>query len=350
MTLGSDARACPNPLGWCACPYGCEIRLRVTSDDTNSASVVLGQIGGLDSTAGILPAGGNNGTGIEDPGVGRTGQNGEADPTTQQKVHEEGELKKFITENTNTDNSMEGTSTGKDEPVQKPNDKDGNATSSTDFLQDPLVGECDPSHRCLIEKQRFIACLKVSGDSSALSLLMDNKGTNPLDVSITAPDYVILAEDTVHVEANGHNETQVSVSVSDTVNDMAIVLKVAEETCKINLETAVTRNTGRVIPMRLTPTYMLVPVFVLLGLAGLCVKLRRARKQDGGPAYQKLDAPELPVSIGGKKEADQPDQWDDNWGDDWDDEEAPSTPSNSMPNLSSKGLASRRSTKDGWKD
>lgn len=141
-----------------------------------------------------------------------------------------------------------------------------------------------------------------------------------------------------------------SVSVSDTVNDMAIVLKVAEETCKINLETAVTRNTGRVIPMRLTPTYMLVPVFVLLGLAGLCVKLRRARKQDGGPAYQKLDAPELPVSVGGKKEADQPDQWDDNWGDDWDDEEAPSTPSNSMPNLSSKGLASRRSTKDGWKD
>uniref|UniRef100_A0A452ZYY3 DUF7356 domain-containing protein n=1 Tax=Aegilops tauschii subsp. strangulata TaxID=200361 RepID=A0A452ZYY3_AEGTS len=337
----------------------------------NSASVVLGQIGGLlkhshassisdslkhcssdpDSTTGILPAGGNNGTDIADPGVGRTGQNGEADPNTQQKVHGEGELKNVITENTNTDNSVKGTSTGKDEPVQKPNDKDGNTTtSSTDFLQDPLIGECDPSHRCLIEKQKFIACLKVSGDSSALSLLMDNKGTNPLDVSITAPDYVILAEDTVHVEANGHNETQVSVSVSDTVNDMAIVLKVAEETCKINLETAVTRNTGRVIPMRLTPTYMLVPVFVLLGLVGLCVKLRRARKQDGGPAYQKLDAPELPVSIGGKKEADQPDQWDDNWGDDWDDEEAPSTPSNSMPNLSSKGLASRRSTKDGWKD
>ena len=75
-----------------------------------------------------------------------------------------------------------------------------------------------------------------------------------------------------------------------------------------------------------------------------------ARKQDSAPAYQKLDALELPVSIGGKKEVDQPDQWDDNWGDDWDDEEAPSTPSNSMPNLSSKGLASRKSTKDGWKD
>ena len=147
------------------------------------------------------------------------------------------------------------------------------------------------------------------------------------------------------------NQTQVSVSVSDTMNDMAIVLKVAEETCRINLDTAVTRNRGRVIPMRLTSTYMLVPAFVLLGLVGLCIiKLRKSSKQDGAPAYQKLDVPELPVSIEGKKEADQADQWDDNWGDDWDDEEAPSTPSNSMPNLSSKGLASRKSTKDGWKD
>ena len=48
--------------------------------------------------------------------------------------------------------------------------------------------------------------LQLKPDSLALSLLMDNKGMNPLDVSITAPDYVTLAEDTVHVEANDHNE------------------------------------------------------------------------------------------------------------------------------------------------
>ncbi|KAM0900434.1 hypothetical protein ACQ4PT_020646 [Festuca glaucescens] len=298
----------------------------------------------------ILPAVRNNGSTIEDSGLGKTGQNGETNPDTEHKVHEEGGHDNVIADNNKTDNSIEGTSTGRDDPVQKPKDKDENTTttSSTDFLQDPLISGCDPSHRCLIEKQKFITCLKVSGDSSALSLLMDNKGVNPLDVSITAPDYVTIAEDTVHVEANDHNE--VSVSVSDTMNDMAIVLKVAEETCRINLDTAVTRNRGRVIPMRLTSTYMLVPAFVLLGLVGLCVKLRKSSKQDGAPVYQKLDAPELPVSIGGKKEADQADQWDDNWGDDWDDEEAPSTPSNSMPNLSLKGLASRKSTKDGWKD
>ena len=79
--------------------------------------------------------------------------------------------------------------------------------------------------------------------------------------------------------------------------------------------------------------------------------LRRTRKQDGEPAYQKLDMSDLPVSVGGKKEPDhQSDKWDDNWGDDWDDEEAPMTPSKPLPNPSSKGLAPRRSTKDGWKD
>ncbi|XP_051210486.1 uncharacterized protein [Lolium perenne] len=301
----------------------------------------------------ILPAGGNNGSAVEDPGLGKTGQNGETNPDAERKAHEEGGLDSAVAGNNNTDTSVEGASAGSDDPVQKPSDRDENTTataSSTDFSQDPLVSGCDPSHRCLIGKHKFIACLKVSGDSSALSLLMDNKGVHPLDVSITAPDYVTIAEYTVHVEANGHNETQVSVSVSDTMNDMAIVLKVAEETCRINLDTAVTRNRGRAIPMRLTSTYMLVPAFVLLGLVGLCVKLRKSSKPDGAPAYQKLDAPELPVSIGGKKEADHADKWDDNWGDDWDDEEAPSTPSNSMPNLSSKGLASRKSTKDGWKD
>lgn len=309
-------------------------------------------VAGAEDSTGTLPAETNNGSAVVDSGVGRTGQNGETNPETEHRVHEEEGLKNVIAENNKTGNSVEGTSTRRDEPVLNPIDKDDNTTTTpaTGFLRDPLIGECDPLHRCVIEKKKFIACLKVSGDSSALSLLMDNKGINPLDVSITAPDYVILAEDTIHVEANDHNETQVSVSVSDTADDMAIVLKITEETCRINLDTAVTRNTGRAIPMRFTSTYMLVPLFVLLGLVGVCVKLRKVRKQDGSPTYQKLDAPELPVSIGGKIEADQPDRWDDNWGDDWDDEEAPSTPSNSMPNLSLKGLASRRSTKDGWKD
>ncbi|XP_062232210.1 uncharacterized protein LOC133929464 [Phragmites australis] len=287
-------------------------------------------------------------------GVGKFGQTDETNPNKEHIVHEEGGFRSDTSENNKKDNSTEGTSVRRDEPIQQPKEKDNKATESSqtrDFLQDPLIMECDPSHRCIIEKNKFIACLKVPGeDSLALSLLMDNKGMDPLDVSIMAPDYVTLAEVTVHVEANDHNETQVSVSISDAANDTAIVLKVAEETCTINIHSAITRETGPVMRMRLTSTYTLVPVFVLLAVVGVCIKLRRTRKQDGDPAYQKLDTAELPVSIGDKKEPDQSDKWDDNWGDDWDDEEAPLTSSKPMPNPSSKGLAPRRSTKDGWKD
>ncbi|KAL6618748.1 hypothetical protein ACP70R_033887 [Stipagrostis hirtigluma subsp. patula] len=283
-------------------------------------------------------------------GVGKSGQADQTNPNNVHVVNNEG-VKKDTSEH-NKDNTTEGTDIRR-EPIQ-PKDKDNDTTKSSqvrDFLQDPLIMECDPSHRCVIEKKKFIACLKVPGeDSLALSLLMDNKGVNPLDVSITAPDYVTLAEDTVHIEAGDHNETQVSISFSDAANDTAIVLKVAGETCGINIHSAMTRETGRVIPMRLTSTYTLVPVVLLLVVVAVFVKLWRTCKQDVGPAYQKLDTAELPISTGGKKEPDQSDSWDDNWGDDWDDEEAPVTPSKPMPNPSSKGLASRRSTKDGWKD
>jgi len=142
----------------------------------------------------------------------------------------------------------------------------------------------------------------------------------------------------------------VSVSISDAANNTAIVLKVAGESCAVNIHCAIAREAGRVIRVPLTSTYTLVPVFLLLALVGVCIKLRRMRKQDGGPPFQKLDIVELPVSIGGKKVPNQSKKWDDNWGDDWDDEEAPMTPSKPIPNPSSKGLAPRRSTKDGWKD
>ncbi|CAD6344026.1 unnamed protein product [Miscanthus lutarioriparius] len=258
-----------------------------------------------------------------------------------------------IGDNNKKDNSTEVTSIRRDDSVPQPKDKDNSITKPSqarDFLEDPLIKECDPSHRCIIENKKFIACLKVSGeDSSALSLLMDNRGINPLDVSITATDYVTLAEDAIHVEANDHNE--VRVSVSDDANKATIVLKVAENSCNISIHNAITRETGRVIQMPLTSTYTLLPIFLLLAVVGVCIMLRRTRKQDGEPAYQKLDMSDLPVSVGGKKEPDhQSDKWDDNWGDDWDDEEAPMTPSKPLPNPSSKGLAPRRSTKDGWKD
>ncbi|KAL5231133.1 hypothetical protein ABZP36_029909 [Zizania latifolia] len=277
---------------------------------------------------------------------------GRHDGTNPNREHHD-EAKDETDKNNKKDKSAEGTSPTKDEVVMDKDISTAKSSHATDFSQDPLIKECDPSHRCVIENKKFIACLKVPGeDSLALSLLMDNKGMNPLDVSITAPDFITSAEGTVRVKANDHNETQVSISISDAVN-MAIVLRVAEETCNISIHRAIARETNRVMRMRLPSLpslYMLVPVFVLIGVVGACIKFWRMRNQNGGPAYQKLDVSELPVSTGGKKEEDQSDQWDDNWGDEWDDEEAPLTPTKPMPSLSSKGLASRRSTKDGWKD
>ncbi|KAF8726754.1 hypothetical protein HU200_019226 [Digitaria exilis] len=303
-------------------------------------------------TADTLPIKTNGVVSNAQSGVENSKHHDETDPSKEHVTREKGGVNNDTSENNKKDNSTEGTNV--DGSTQQPKDKD-NSTRKTpqakDFWQDPLILDCDQSHRCIIENKKFIGCLKVPGeDSLALSLLMDNKGMDPLDVSITAPNYVTLVEDTVHVESNGHNETQVRVSISDAANNTAIVLKVAGESCTVNIHSAVTREAGRVIRMPLTSTYTLVPVFLLLAVVGVCIKLRRTRKPDGGLAYQKLDTAELPVSIGGKKEPSQSDKWDDNWGDDWDDEEAPMTPSKPMPNPSSKGLAPRRSTKDGWKD
>uniref|UniRef100_A0A0E0L5Z7 DUF7356 domain-containing protein n=1 Tax=Oryza punctata TaxID=4537 RepID=A0A0E0L5Z7_ORYPU len=295
----------------------------------------------------ILQADKNDDNNIAHSDGGKAGWHDETNPNRVQHDDTENDP-----DENNKDKSREGISTTKDETAVHHVDKDISTAKSshvTDFSQDPLIKGCDPSHTCVIENKKFIACLKVPGeDSLALSLLMDNKGMDPLYVGITTPEFVTSAEDTVHVQANDHNETQVTIFNTGAPN-MSIILRVAEETCNISIHRAIAREISQVMPMRLTSKYMLVPVFVLIGAVVACIKLRRRGNEDGGPAYQKLDVAELPVSTGGKKEADQSDQWDDNWGDEWDDE-APLTPTRHMPNLSSKGLASRRSTKDGWKD
>jgi len=154
---------------------------------------------------------------VETNGDGSTAQSGvensehhdETNPNEEHITHEKGGVKNDTSERNKKDNSTEEISIRRDDSVQQPKDKESSTIKSSqakDFLQDPLIMECDPSHRCIIENKKFIACLKVPGeDSLSLSLLMDNKGTDPLDVSITAPDYVTLAEDTVHVEANDHH-------------------------------------------------------------------------------------------------------------------------------------------------
>lgn len=92
--------------------------------------------------------------------------------------------------------------------------------------------------------------------------------------------------------------------------------------------------------------YLFIAAVLFIGVAWACLTLRRRHD----PRYQKVET-ELPVSNRGKVETDASDGWDNNWGDTWDDEEAPKTPSRPLANLSSKGLAPRRSNnKDGWQN
>ncbi|GKV40051.1 hypothetical protein SLEP1_g47729 [Rubroshorea leprosula] len=102
-----------------------------------------------------------------------------------------------------------------------------------------------------------------------------------------------------------------------------------------------------------SPSAAIVFFAALLMLASgwMCFSFRKRILLDSHSKYQRLDI-ELPVSaVAAKTEPDVNDGWDNNWGDNWDDEEAPHTPSMPVtPRLSSKGLASRRLNKEGWKD
>ena len=112
---------------------------------------------------------------VETNGDGSTAQSGvknsehhdETNPNEEHVTDENGGVKNDTSENNKKDNSTEEISIRRDDSVQQPKDKDSSTIKSSqakDFLQDPLIMECDPSHRCIIENKKFIACLKVPGE------------------------------------------------------------------------------------------------------------------------------------------------------------------------------------------
>ncbi|WOK99356.1 hypothetical protein Cni_G08068 [Canna indica] len=225
--------------------------------------------------------------------------------------------------------------------------------STVQTLEDSLVEGCDPSSRCINEKDKFIACLRVPGqDSLDLSLLIQNRGTRVLDVNILAPDFVRLEETSVKLEPNLNKE--VKVFVKNDASDASITLKAEDGNCSLNLRnmisTSVRSETSRMARYLSLPKHnfsiniFLAAVF-LVGVAGLCIRFWRSRSVS---KYEKVDMV-LPVSAGGIKETDEADGWDNSWGDGWDDE-APKTPPKPVSTPSFKGLASRKLNKDGWKD
>ncbi|XP_007040503.2 PREDICTED: uncharacterized protein LOC18606692 isoform X1 [Theobroma cacao] len=213
--------------------------------------------------------------------------------------------------------------------------------------------ECDPSNMCMDKNERFAACLRVPGNESPdLSLLIQNKGKGPLTIKISAPAFVQLEE--TDVELQEKQDKKVKVSIKDSGTGNLIVLKDGRGECSLDFKDLIVHNSAEsyVNFLSQTPTTTLIFVAAILILASgwMCMSFKRRQLARSGLKYQRLDM-ELPVSAGAKTEPDVNDGWDNSWGNNWEDEEAPMTPLMPVtPSLSSKGLASRRLSKEGWKD
>ncbi|KAJ0971715.1 hypothetical protein J5N97_019674 [Dioscorea zingiberensis] len=273
-----------------------------------------------------------------------------------------GEQKKKPDEKSDPKGSV---SEGKDKPQEesgvKSESENGGGEDVSDSKTVPLKNshvECDPSDQCNDEKNKFVACLRVPGeDSLSLSLLIQNKGTQSLTLNLIAPDSVKLEQPTVEIPAK--QDKEVSVSVKDGANDAMIQLKAGTEMCTLHYQNTnsntVKKNEASILSRYITISthtafiYLIIIAAVIISAVWLCMRFRWMNQLKDGPEYQKMEM-SLPVSNGGKKEADDTDGWDKSWGDNWDDEEAPMTPSKPASTPSSKGLASRRFNKDGWKD
>ncbi|KAK6137295.1 hypothetical protein DH2020_028967 [Rehmannia glutinosa] len=250
----------------------------------------------------------------------------------------------------------------------------------------PLVREkCDSSsNRCTDDDKTLVACLRVPGNESpALSLLIQNMGKGSLSITISAPDLVQLEKKQIELQENKDTEPMleampsvpsgkcysestlsrlIKVSIRGVESGHFIILTAGHGNCSLNfrdqfvgMKKAGDSNDSsysyNIFNLTLSKGFLfLVALLLLVVSVFMSTKLGRKYFARKSPKYQKLDM-ELPVSHGSKLESGENEGWDDSWGDSWDDEEAPMTPSLPVtPSLSSKGIASRKFSKEGWKD
>ncbi|CAN8245537.1 unnamed protein product [Cochlearia groenlandica] len=253
-------------------------------------------------------------------------------------------------------------------------DESGNTkedvVSNTLRKKDGFHGEeCDPSNMCRDEEDQFVACLRVPGnDAPHLSLLIQNKGKSSLLVTITAPGFIRLEKDKVQLLENEDTKVKVSIKKGGS-NDSAIILTSNKGHCRLELKDLAgahesgnndTAAVSRPYFLNIRPRTLIVfgmISFLVLSLVIIPTIVHICKnKSQVNNKYQRLDL-ELPVSNPGPVL--KPDQetgddgWNNNWGDDWDDgdEEQPNTPVLPVtPSVSARGLASRRLSKEGWKD
>ncbi|XP_058201737.1 uncharacterized protein LOC131316406 [Rhododendron vialii] len=320
--------------------------------------------------------------GIEDNKVG------ERNPSEQKDVDLKGDKKKGEDGSVGKGENKEGDQVEKkdeDGSVEKGGNKEGlseggkgdnkDGSKSKEAMEEPVVlplvrkegsrgEECDAdaSNSCKVEKDALIACLRVPGnDSPDLSLLIQNKGNDPLSVTISASNFVQLEKRNVQLQQK--EDIKVKVSIIEGGTDSTIVLTAGSGNCSLDFrdftslnpmkETEDSRKSAYINLVKKPHLIVFIVISTLLLItasAWMCVSFKRRHFDSNASKYQKLDM-ELPVSGGRKVVSEINDGWDNNWDDNWDDEEAPKTPSMPVtPSVSSKGLASRRLNKEGWKD
>ncbi|KAL6549863.1 hypothetical protein OROMI_020351 [Orobanche minor] len=225
----------------------------------------------------------------------KANNSGKNDPIQQRKV--DGSAQKGLLKE-----NRESGSASKNEP------KEGGMLSVRE--------KCDSSsNRCTDDDKTFVACLRVPGN-------------------------------------------EVKVSIKGVGSGHLIILSTGHGNCSLNFRDQFTgmKKVGEsyfnsIFNLTL-PKRFLFSAALLLLVVSVLMSTRLGRKYFArkDPKYQKLDM-ELPVSHGSKLESSGNEGWDNSWGDDWDDEETPITPSLPVtPSLSSQGMASRKFSKEGWKD
>ncbi|VVA93510.1 unnamed protein product [Arabis nemorensis] len=272
------------------------------------------------------------------------------------------------------DSSKSEVNKGSDESEDSNKDDEEGMSNSSRKKKEGFHGEvCDPSNMCTDEDDQFVACLRVPGnDAPHLSLLIQNKGKSALLVTITAPGFVRLEKNKVQLLENEDTKVKVSVNKGRS-NDSAIMLTSSKGSCRLELkDLAAAHETGNddTVTVSHPSTFNIRPrtiivitmiSFLVLSLVIIPVIIHVYRnKTQGKNKYQRLDM-ELPVSnnalVSKSDHESGDDGWNNNWGDDWDDEngdgdeEQPHTPVLPLtPSVSARGLASRRLSKEGWKD
>ncbi|KAL3652772.1 hypothetical protein CASFOL_002453 [Castilleja foliolosa] len=260
------------------------------------------------------------------------------------------------------DSTMGGAAQKDEVKVTERSDSESKKDSKKESL--PLAREkCDfSSNRCTDDDKTLVACLRVPGNESpALSLLIQNMGKGSLSIAISAPDLVELEKKQIEIQEN--KDMEVKVSIKGVESGHLIILSAGHGNCTLNFRDQFmgmkkagdphdSSSSNSIFKLTLSKGFLFMAALLFLVIS-IFMSTKFGRKyffSSKDPKYQKLDM-ELPISHGSKHETDENKGWEENWGDDWDDEETPITPSFPVtPSLSSQGMASRKFSKDGWKD